>query len=97
MSYDTTSVDGLAAMLYAAASEQGRTYPAPAPYGAGSVKFRLTKSQFNWLRDVAHRRRGIVYSSGRRDIVQGSVVGVGTFVAEELRYGSAMVTVMVHK
>lgn len=98
MAYDTTTVDGLATAFYARAAEQGRTAPAPGVYGPGSVKFHLTKAQFQWLRDVARRRGGIVRSIGRRgrDIVQGDIIGVGSFVAEEWRYGSAMVTVMAY-
>ena len=98
MTYDTTTIDGLATMFYTRAAEQGRTAPAPAVFGPGSVKFHLTKAQFQWLRDVARRRGGIVFSGGRRgrDIVQGDIIGLGSFVAEEWRYGSAMVTVMAY-
>jgi len=98
MTYDTTTVDGLATAFYARAAEQGRTEAAPAVYGPGSVRFHLTKAQFQWLRDVARRRGGVVFSGGRRgrDIVQGDIVGLGSFVAEEWRYGSAMVTVMAY-
>lgn len=91
--HDTKTVNGLAAMFYARAVEQGRALEVPAVRGK-AVQFTLTAKQFAWLRDVARREDGFVPPSRTgRASVQGEITGVGGFEANEQKYGSALVKV----